>query len=278
MSVLARWKPIVAAVALGIVAAVAYLVLAEERYEAEAQLQVVPLPAGDQTFAGFALPRASNAANAAETVAELVERPAVADAAAGRLRLDREQVLDDVSAYAGRSNVVTIRAEADDPRRAAQLANAVAEEFVAERSGVFQGELNRTITRLRDELRNVPASERDVPPADALVARLTALRGSLGERDPTVRIAGAAVARARVVWPRPLPVVAAALLSSLVLGLTAAALLAAAGGRPAARSTDDRAIAKREAALGKRVKSVTERERALARRAGDLAARERELE
>jgi capsular polysaccharide biosynthesis protein len=272
MSVLARWKPIVAAVALGLVAAFAYLALAEERYAAEAKLQVVPLPAADTTFSGFALPRAPGAGSAAETVADLVERPAVVDAAAVRLRLDREEVLDALSVSADRSsNVVTVRAETDDPRRAAQLANAVADEFVAERSAAFQGEVNRTIGDLRDRLRDVPASERD----PAVVSRLAALQASLGERDPTVRVAGNAVARERTVSPRPLPVLAAALASSLVLGLAVAAALAAAG-RPS--TPEGAALAKREAALARRVKVVTERERALARRAGEVAKRERQLE
>jgi uncharacterized protein involved in exopolysaccharide biosynthesis len=275
MSVLARLKPVAVAVVLGLVAGLAYLVLAEERYEAEAKLQVVPLPAGDPTFAGFALPRASGDGEAVATLADLVERPVVVDAAALRLRLDREEVVDALSVRAEEgSNVVTVRARADDPRKAAQLANAVADEFVAERSAVFQGELNRAIARLRDQLRNVPASRRDVPPADALVARLTALRASLGERDPTVRVAGNAVARDRVVWPRPLPVLAAALLGSLALGLAAAALLTRSAARPA--DAGRAKLAKREAALAKRVQSVTERERAVARRAGELAAQERE--
>jgi capsular polysaccharide biosynthesis protein len=272
MSVLARWKPIVAAVALGLVAAFAYLALAEERYAAEAKLQIVPLPAADPTFSGFALPRASGAGSAAETVADLLERPAVVDAAAVRLRLDREEVLDALSVSADRSSdVVTVRAETDDPRRAAQLANAVADEFVAERSAAFQGEVNRTIGDLRDRLRDVPASERD----PAVVSRLAALQASLGERDPTVRLAGNAVARERTVSPRPLPVLAAALASSLVLGLAVAAALAAAG-RPS--TPEGAALAKREAALARRVKVVTERERALARRAGEVAKRERQLE
>jgi len=312
MSVFAHWKPIVAAVVLGLTAGIAYLLLAEDRYAAEAKLQVVPVPAGDRTFEGFALPRGSDGAKAVETVADLVERPSVVDPAAMQLRLDRDDVLDAVTVQTeDKSNVVIVHAQADDPLRAAQIANAVAEEFVAERSGMFQGELNRTIAQLREELRNVPASERDVPPADALVARLTALRALLGERDPTVRLAGNAVARDRVVWPRPVPILGVALLGSLVLGLAAAAVLAAAGGRSAGPKDDplaqreavlgervravtkrERALAKgeaalgervkgvteREGALGERVKSVTERERALAHRAGELAARERELE
>ena len=200
MSVLSHWKPIVAAVLLGLAAGIAYLVVAEDRYAAEAKLLVVPRPAGDATFEGFALPRVSGGGSAAATVADLVERPAVVDPVAVQLRLDRENVLDAVTIHADdESNVVTVRAEADDPRRAAQIANAVADEFVSERSGAFQGELNRTIEQLREELRNVPASERDVPPAAEHVARLTALRAFLGERDPTVRVAGNAVANDRIV-------------------------------------------------------------------------------
>ncbi|MEP7334378.1 MAG: hypothetical protein ABI717_01230 [Actinomycetota bacterium] len=265
MSVLSHWKPIVVAVLVGLAAGIAYLALVEDRYAAEAKLLVVPLPPGDRTFEGFALPRVSGGGSAAETVADLVERPSVVDSAAVQLRLDREDVLDAVTVRADdKSNVVTVRAEADDPLRAAQIANAVADEFVAERSGAFQGELNRTIAQLRDELRSVPASKRDVPPADALVARLTALRALLGERDPTVRVAGNAVARDRVVWPRPAPVLGVALLGSLVLGLAAAALLASAGRRSAPPPTDD-PLAERETVLAERVRAVTKRERALAK-------------
>ena len=273
MRVLAHWKPIVAVVVLGLAAGIAYLVLAEDRYAAEAKLHVVPRPAGDGTFDGFALPRVSGGGSAAETVADLVERPSVVDPAAVQLRLDRDQVLDAVTVQADdKSNVVTVRAEADDPLRAAQIANAVADEFVAERSGAFQGELNRTIAQLREELRAIPASERDVPPADALVARLTALTAFLGERDPTVRVAGNAVARDRVVWPRPVPILGVALLGSLALGLAAAAVLAAAGGRSQPPPTDD-PLVQREAVLGERVRAVTKRERVLAK--GEAALGER---
>jgi hypothetical protein len=273
MNVLSNWKAILVAVVLGLAAGGTYLLLAEDRYEAEAKLQVVPLPAGDQTFEGFALPRDSGGGSAAETVADLVERPTVVDPAAVQLRLDREDVLDAVTVHADdRSNVVTVRAESDDPLRAAQIANAVAEEFVAERSGVFQGELNRAIAQLRAELRNVPASERGVPPASLLVERLSALRALLGERDPTVRVAGNAVARDRVVWPRPLPILGVALLASLVLGV-AAAVLAAVTRRPAAPPRTDDPIAQREAVLGERLRTVTNRERAVAK--GDAALAER---
>ena len=145
-----------------------------------------------------------------------------------QLRLDREEVLDAVTVRADdASNVVTVRAEADKALLAAQIANAVAEEFVAQRSGAFQGELNRTIAQLREGLRNVPASERDVPPANALVARLTSLRALLGERDPTVRVAGNAVARDRIVWPRPVPVLTVSLLGSLLRPLPVCLLVLA---------------------------------------------------
>ena len=278
MSVLSHWKPIVVVVLLGLAGGIAYLVVAEDRYAAEAKLLVVPRPAGDATFDDFALPRVSNGGRAAETVADLVERPAVVDPVAVQLRLEREDVLDAVTLHADdESNVVTVRAEADDPQRAAQIANAVADQFVSERSGAFQGELNRTIAQLREELRNVPASERDVPPAAALVARLTALRAFLGERDPTVRVEGNAVASDRVVWPRPVPVLAVALLGSLVLGLAVAALLAAAGRNRAAPPTDD-PLAERETVLAGRVRAVTKRERAVAKGEAALGERTRAID
>ena len=273
MSVLSHWKPIVVAVLLGLAAGGAYLLLTEDRYAAEAKLLVVPRPAGDATFEGFGLPRVSGGGSSAETVADLVERPSVVDPAAVQLRLDRNDVLDAVTVRADdESNVVIVRAEADDPQRAAQIANAVADEFVSERSGAFQGELNRAIAQLREELRNIPASEREVPPAAELVARLTALRAFLGERDPTVRVAGNAVASDRVVWPRPVPILAVALLGSLLLGLAVAALMAAADRRRTPAPTED-PLAQRETVLAERVRAVTKRERALAK--GEAALGER---
>lgn len=268
MSVLS-WKPIASAVAVGLVAAVAYLLLADDRYEAEAMLLVVPLPAGDATFAGFALPRASDGASPAETIADLVERPPVVDAAATRLRLDRDDVLDAISVDAeDSSNVVTVRAESGDASRAAQLANAVVDEFVAERSSVFQGEVNRTIEELRDALRNVPASERE----PETVARLAALQAELGEPDPTIRVAGNAVGSEDPTGPSPLAVVGAGLGAGLALGLALAAL---GGPRPPPRTPGEAEVARREALLAERIKAVTARERAVAKRVGELAKQER---
>src|SRR5688572_10591410 len=113
MSVLSHWKPIVAAVLLGLAGGIAYLMVVEDRYAAEAKLLVTPRPAGDATFEGFALPRVSGGGNAAETAADLVERPAVVDPVAVRLRIDGEDVLDAVTVHTGdESNVVIVRAEA----------------------------------------------------------------------------------------------------------------------------------------------------------------------
>lgn len=271
------------AVLAGAAAGGAYLLLADERYEAVARLQVVPLLPGDRTFAGFALARGSRGSStAAETVADLVETPSVLGAAAVRLRLDRDDVLEAVSVETvGASNVVRIRARSRESQRAAQLANAVATAFVAERSALFQAELNRTITELREQLRGIPASRRDDPPASALVRRLATLRTYLGQRDPTVRVAAEATARDEVVWPRPLPVLATTIGAGLLLGLAAGAI--SERRRPAPRAVvhsgeDDAALARRERELEQRTSSVTARELAVARAAAVLELRERELE
>jgi len=89
-----------------------------------------------------------------------------------------------------------------------------------------------------------------------------------------VRVAGNAVARDRVVWPRPVPVLGVALLGSLLLGVAVAALMAAAEKRRTPAPTED-PLAEREAELGERVRAVTKRERALAKGEAALAERTR---
>jgi len=281
-----RWKPIAAALVVGAAASISYLSLAEKQYEGTAKLQVVPLLPGDRTFAGFSLPRGSSGSTTpADTVADLVETPSVVDAAATSLRLARDDVFDAVSVETeGASNIVSVRARTDDSRRAAQLANAIATAFVSQRSGVFQADLNRTISQLREELRNVPASRRDEPPASAVVERLDVLRTFAGQRDPTVSVAAEAVARESAVWPRPLPVLAAALGASLLLGLLFGAVSRFAARHrapvspspPATPTRDAASLAQRAEQLAERIRAVTDRELAVARAAALQSVRERE--
>jgi capsular polysaccharide biosynthesis protein len=286
---LIRWPVLLA---IGVVAfgvAAAYLAFAEKEYEAVAKIQISPVRQEDDTFAGFSVFREdTDEASAAETAAALVETSGVAAAAAIRLRADRDELVDAVDADgSGRSTVVDIRARADSAQRAAQIANAFADEFVAQRSARFQAELARATDRLRERLRGVSSTRRDQPPALQLVERLAALESYVGEPDPTVTVVSDALAPKNHAWPRTLPVLGAAAAAWLLgaLGWLLALWLAARGRRgefvvapaPEPDVPGDHRIARRETQLEERVRAVARREREVVRRAGELAARERAL-
>ena len=269
-----RWLLLAAVFALPLVAAGAYLSLAQEEYDATAKLQVTPVPRSDTTFTGFTVFRESEEASAAETAAALVETSGIAAAAATRLRADPDDLLDAVRVEADDdSNTVSVRARSEDPRRAAQIANAFVGEFVSQRAARFQAELTQTIEMLRRRLRSVPSTRRDEPPARMLSERLAALEGYVGQPDPTVTVVSDAVAPSEQAWPRPLRVIGAAL---AVSSLLAAALLLAP--MLAARRHQEPAVARRERGVEEHTRALRQRERELSERSAELAVRERGLE
>ena len=217
-----HWLLITALVVLAVGAAAAYAFAAEDVYEAHTDVLVTPVAADDPTFIGFSLLREGDAqARPVLTAARLVETPQVADAVAERLHFDsREDALDAVQVTpVSQANILTITAESSNPARAAQIANAFADETIAQRSSVFQGELQATIRRLREELQPLPAAQRDSAEAVAIQQRLGGLTALLGNRDPTLQVVSEAVAPADPVWPRPVLSIAVALLASLLLGI-----------------------------------------------------------
>lgn len=228
-----RRRLVLAFVLVTLLVVASYLVLAEKQYEADAKLQVVPVAADDGTFAGFSLLREGiDEETPATTAAELVEASDVVDAVEERLGMSRDELRDAVSAKAeGASNVVTVSARWPDARRAAQIANAFAAEFVARRSSRFQADLTRAISRLRASLSDVPAEQRAEPPAREIASRLATLETYVGLPDPTVEVVSDAVAPASSVSPRPVVVAAAALGISLLVPLAAASALALLGAR-----------------------------------------------
>jgi uncharacterized protein involved in exopolysaccharide biosynthesis len=206
-----RAPAIVVLAALAAGAAAVYCFSAEKRYEARALLLVSPLPASDKTFDGFGFPREGGVA--AETVARLVRTPEVAQAVQAQLGV-RGSVS---SRRIEGSQLVAVVGKASSPARAAQIANGYADALVAERTSRFQAMLATVIRRLRARLRAGAASAAE---RRALTRRLSVLTGLVATRDPTLEVAGAAVAPMDPVWPRPwliIPVAAAAALAAATL-------------------------------------------------------------
>jgi capsular polysaccharide biosynthesis protein len=286
------WIAVAAFAALAGIAAAVYAYTTDDRYEASADLLVTPVAADDPNFVGFsALRDGDGDASPAETAARLVETQRVADAVAVRLGFgdvaalrDKLETRPDPGA-----NVVGVLGTDADPVRAAQIANAFADETVTQRNERFATELNATITRLREQLTPIPAARRNDPRVVALSRRLGALQSLVGSGDPTLRILSDARAPGDAVWPKPALLIGAAVVSAALLGALLVLILSLARRpRPVADPPVDlereRGLAERERTLERRAHELEERARALERttrdaaKSGELDARERELE
>lgn len=218
-----HWLLVLAIVVVAVGAAAAYSKTATKRYQAQADVLVTPVATSDNTFVGIPLLReSSDQSRAVLTAARLVESPQIADAVKRRLGTSdsRTALLNSISVTPlGQSNIVTVAAKASNPDRAARIANAFAEQLIAQRTSQFQAELRAIIRRLTDQLNALPPAARGSSATGiALATRLGALRGLVGAADPTLSISSPAVPPDRPSWPRPVLSIAVALVASLLLG------------------------------------------------------------
>lgn len=213
-----RIRIVVLAVAVTLLSAVIYLALADNVYEAEADLLVTPASGEDPTLADLGVIRESSdptrdvetAARLATTidVAERVQRDFdIGDSAQG--------VLNDVRAEPiAQSNIVAIVAEAGTAEGAQDLANAFATAAVENRTASLHEQIAEILPGVRARLKS--SSSDDLA---SQVARLEALASS---PDPTLRLETEAALPTAPVSPRPLLTLAGAILAGLVLGIGAA--------------------------------------------------------
>jgi uncharacterized protein involved in exopolysaccharide biosynthesis len=215
---LRRRLPVVLALAAVVGGAAAlYSFSAPKRYEARAELLVSPLPARDTVFAGFGLPHGDTRV-AAATVARLVRTPQVAEAVQAQLGGGGSVEAHPI----GGTQLVAVVGRSSSRARAAQLANAFADEVVAERTARFQTALAGAIRRLRARLR---AGRRNGDERRALERRVAVLIGLVATRDPTIEVASHAVAPGHASWPRPWLLIPLAALAAFLVAAGAAALV-----------------------------------------------------
>lgn len=203
--------------------AIAYLVVREPTYEAEATILVNPLPQDDQTFLGLGLLRESgDATRTTQTAAALLDSPEAAALTAETLgepwteKLVRNRI---EVAPEGGSDIVVVTGQAEDAQSAADLATEFARSTLAVRERELARGIEETIARTEAELAPLDAAD---PNAAVLAGRLTQLR-SIGETgDPTLTLQQAAIAPSSPSDPGPLIVLPLAILAGLALGSGAA--------------------------------------------------------
>jgi len=216
---------ILAVVAITTAVAGLYVVAADKVYEAQAQLLITPVSSDDPTLAGLGIIReSSDPTRDVETAAQLVTNVDVARLVARRLSLSDEPsgLLEQIEVEpVAQSNIVTITAAAEGPRRAQALANAFASATIEDRTAQLRRQLDRGIARLRRTIRDIPRGRASTD-VDSPASQLAALEALRGGDDPTMRFETRAEAPANPVRPKPLLSLAAGILAGLVLGVGAA--------------------------------------------------------
>lgn len=219
-----RWWLVTLTTLVAVAAAVAYAALAPKTYQAEADLLITPVSAGDAATAGLGLLTESNdPTQTISTAARLISSNEVGARALQRLgRPGRpEDVFRDVAVEpVAQSNLVAVRATAASPRGAADLATAVARAATEVRTRQLRLQVDALIPTLERQVAALPPADRAGP--DTLGARLSNLRILRTGDDPTIRLATAATAPDSPKSPRPKLALVAGLLGGLILGIGAA--------------------------------------------------------
>ncbi len=212
----AHWVMIVALAVIAALSAAAYALTATKRYEANADILISPLPAGNDAFQGFSLFRDSSDGSSTVATAARVLRSADIPTTA-RKRLGGGGVSTPVSPLS-QADIVTIGATAPDGGLSARAANTYATVAVQKRTALFQAELHRRIQLLEAASASIPASARSGNFAYAtLQQNLGTLRGFVSLGDPTLKILTPASVPASASWPRPMLSVVVALIAGLLL-------------------------------------------------------------
>jgi capsular exopolysaccharide synthesis family protein len=222
-----RWWLILLTVLLTTLAAVAYSQVAPKVYKSSASILVTPVSNSDQNLVGLGLIRDSNdPTRDVSTASTLITTTSVAQRVIERLKLDIDptRLLDKVTAEPlAQSSIVTVRASEDTPESAAELANAFADEAVAERTEELRRQLDKTIPTLRAQLEQAPEPGGSGP----LTQRVAALEALRGVPDPTLRVVTPAILPTSQSSPRPKLALAAGIFIGLILGFGGAFALQA---------------------------------------------------
>jgi capsular polysaccharide biosynthesis protein/Mrp family chromosome partitioning ATPase len=213
-----HWIYVVLTVALAVAGAAAYVQLAEERYEATAEVSVATVPA-DALRGLPVLPESIPGRNVVEA-ALLTKSPQVTSRVRDdlRLALSPSAVGDLVRATPRQeSDVLSITGIGGSPEAAATIANAFADALLAERTRRFQKQLRQVIERSSRRL-NAIANRAESAEAASLSTRLADYRALSDRPDPTLEVVRAAVPPSSPAWPRPLITILVAVVIGLLVG------------------------------------------------------------
>jgi tyrosine-protein kinase len=152
------------------------------------------------------------------TTQQLITAPRVLDAAARRVG---ERSIDSHvdSSVDDKANIINVVGKDQDPQKAADIANAVASSFLAERAKLDRARLSRARADLESQITQLQSRPGNADQIAAIRDRLSQLSVSLGSPGSDLQIAERAQAASSPTSPRPLRNTVLALFVALFLGI-----------------------------------------------------------
>jgi len=208
-------------VALAVVGSLIGLAVRSPRYEAASLLLITPVPRDDTTLDGLNEVRAgSDPEQTIQTVARLIDSRQAAIVTARRLGdgWNVQRVREAISVTPkGQSNVLEVRATADDGPLAARVANTFATTSVAQRDRRLRALATAALARSNTDLAAVP--DQGGEEAQALRLRIAQLERIRQGSNPTLDLVqAAAVPRSAAGLPAPAIVLLSALAGLILAG------------------------------------------------------------
>jgi tyrosine-protein kinase len=211
-----RWVLVVVAFVVCTLISIVYVAVATKTYRAEADLLISPVDSA--TLPSLPLIRQSaDPTRDVETAARLVTNVDVAARVKAQLHLSEspQDLLDQVSAEpVAQSNIVAVQADRHTPEEAKNLANAFANQAIAEQTDKLHSEIASQFKGLQAQLGGNPSTS-----DQGTLAELQAL--STGP-DPSMRVETLADLPQDPSKPRPVLTIAGGIIAGLVLGIVGA--------------------------------------------------------
>jgi Mrp family chromosome partitioning ATPase/capsular polysaccharide biosynthesis protein len=209
--------------AVALFAALLVVATATKRYDAEANIQIQPLPTFN-TNALQGLPlfvQPADQSSAAIAAANVFDSAAYRGTFERRLRTRGDHATITVAPLS-QADIVALQVSAPNGPLAAKVANQFSAFVVAKRKVLFQKELAQKIAQIRVQLQATPVQSAQHA---TLAATLAELKTFVGAADPTVLSLTPASTPGAASWPRPKTTIAVALVVGLLLGIAAAVTL-----------------------------------------------------
>src|SRR5213075_3223136 len=156
-----------------------------------------------------------------ETASKLVTSTTVAKRVKVRLHDSRtpEQLLQKVSvAPVATSNIVAVTADGGSPKQSQRLANAFAEEAVANRTANFHSQIDERIANIKPQVKGTPSAAELADPT-SLASQMSRLQLLRAGNDPTIRVETLADAPSSPSSPKKKLSIVAGIVAGLVLGI-----------------------------------------------------------